>query len=178
MKKRDPYYIYLGGSHCDRRSWRKDFQVVSRQLHAEEGLFLQGIDPFARSINEEDPSTIVSRDVTLLSDPKVSHVVLMSDKPGGLLTTGTACELILARSFGKPVIVITQDNKGWIHPFVRHYSSYIAEDVYQGIRWLINDIQTNGRHGDLAGDNLVVSGYSFLFPDSVPWTRTEDLKHE
>jgi len=163
------YFVYLAGNHKDSSDWRQEFNQYNSGLNIKSEITLIGIDPFKRHIDENESLTIVRRDVAILSDKRLSHVILMSDQGCGMLSTGTACEMILARAMGKPVIVITSGTDKWIHPFTLHFASHIVETITEATLFIRADLAGDKNHGHLTDDLASLSGYDFSSPDIDPF---------
>ena len=162
-------FVYLAGNHQGNGDWRLEFNQYNRELNKKSEITLIGIDPFKRHVNENDSLTIVRRDVAILSDKRLSHVILMSDQGRGMFSTGTACEMILARSMGKPVIVITSGIDKWVHPFTLHFASHIVETITEATLFIREDLAGGKNHGKLSDDLALLSGYDFSSPDIDPF---------
>lgn len=151
MKKRntlpDLVKVYLGGSHEDSGEWRIEFNNLVTSMTVASNTKLYGIDPFERDIDENDNSAIIQHDIALLSDAGLRYVVLQSTDHMGNLSTGTACEMMLAFSWDIPVIIFIepapQGEPVWIHPFSEHFSSFITGNMHDAIQWIIQDLNTH-----------------------------------
>jgi hypothetical protein len=145
--------VYLGGSHLDTTGWRHEFQLVARELARHTGVQMHGIDPFDREIDENDNHAIIRHDLALLRDDRLQFVVLKSLDHKGNLSTGTACEMMLAHSMDKPVIVLVdrppQGEQPWLHPFIEHFASHITDNVSDVVSWIVDHMPGNpGEYGN------------------------------
>ena len=165
----ETHYIYLAGNHKDNGDWRIEFNSYNRKLNQNSSMTLIGIDPFHRQIEENDHLTIVSRDIAILSDVRLSYVVLMSDQGNGMFSTGTSCEMILARSLGKPIVVITSCTDNWIHPFTLHFASHIVSSISEATQLIRTDLSEGKTYGNLTDDLASLSNYKFNAPDIDPF---------
>lgn len=168
------YFVYLGGSHQGDQSWRNDFEQNINLLTQKELFSIVGINPFQRSIDESDSQLIVGRDLTILSDERLRYIILKSSLENGFLSTGTACEMIIARSLGKPVIVltdkVTKSGTTFVHPFTSHFASYVTNSIIDIVKYLIADIHSPKDHGILEED--IANGmqnFKYIEPDSDPF---------
>jgi len=177
MKIKDKYFVYLGGSHRAEGGWRDDFTAIVREQLAGENFTLVGINPFSRNIDETNSYIIVNRDMTILCDERLRYVVLKSVDSSGSLTTGTACEMILARSLNKPVIVLTEkysdEHNPWVHPFTKHFATYVATNMEDAISYIKICIIEDRSVNSLTEDILAVNKYSFDSPDINPFDATK-----
>lgn len=169
-------FIYLGGNHNDTSSWRKDFQVKINSITQNSPHRVFCVDPFYRDIDESNSDEIVARDIAILSDSRLNYVLLKSLDSFGSLSTGTASEMIIARSLGKPVVVLiepTQEDKDeWTHPFIEKFATYITRDMDDAVKWIHEDIQTVSDHGELQDTiTTLTDGYNF------PLDKYHPFKH-
>lgn len=177
---RKKYYIYLGGNHLDSTPWRDEFNLKAKEFTAEENFEIIGIDPMKRNI-DETTENIVSRDTLIITDPRVSHIVLMSMASGALLGAGMAYENMIAIHFGKPVIVIGEPKKNkiyprsgkkfenWYHPFVEYFSTAIVPDISSALEWIINDIRCPNKKINLEEKLRTSAGFNFSNDDIIPF---------
>lgn len=111
-----------------------------------------GVSPFERDIDEENNKAIVAHDLGILLGNNLKYVLLKSVDDSGNLSTGTACEMMVAQTLGKPVVVLVEeghaDKKRRIHPFTEHYASYVADNIRDAVRWIADDVRTNGGLAD------------------------------
>jgi hypothetical protein len=161
------YHIYLAGNHKDSSSWRDDFQSKINTVTRISPYEIFCIDPFYRNIDEKNSDEIVSRDIAIISDHRLNYVLLKSLDSFGSLSTGTASEMIIARSLGKPVIVLLEPLKNgedeWIHPFIEKFAVYITRNTDDAIKWIDKDIQNGTCHGTLQ-DIIVSLTEDYIFP--------------
>ena len=177
------FYVYLGGSHQDNSNWMLEFEKTSAELQSKyNGISIKGINPFDRNIDETDNQSIVKRDIKILQDRRLTHVILKSHSPGAILSTGTASECMIANYLAKPIIVIGEPaiNKEhtrngvislkWFHPFVEYFADVIVEDINGAIEWICNDIispkKTTGLESHI---NDISSNYYFSVDDINPF---------
>ena len=168
------FHIYLGGSHKDSSSWRSDFEKKINDTTQNSLYKIVCINPFYRDIDENNSDEIVSRDIAILSDSRLNYVLLKSVDCYGSLSTGTASEMIIARSLGKPVIVlfepIKDGAKEWVHPFSAKFSTFFTRDIDEAIQWICNDIQSGIDHGNLQKTIAsLTKGYKFPLDEYHPF---------
>ena len=140
MNKTVTAQVYLGGSHLDATGWRHEFQRIAREVARHTGVRVQGVDPFDRKIDESDNKAIIRHDLALLHDDGLQFVLLKSLDHKGNLSTGTACEMMLAHSMAKPVVVLIDktppDEQLWTHPFIEHFADHITDNVRNAVSWI------------------------------------------
>lgn len=162
-------YVYLGGSHKDTSNWRVEFQHEVDRLTNKIENKIVCVDPFKRDIDEKSQHTIVSRDLTILSDERLTHIVLMSDVGGGVLSTGASCELILSRHLEKPVVVVSLSGNDWIHPFVLYFANYVTSNIKDAAQWIVEDKQSEREHTCLDDACKAIATFRFDMPDESPF---------
>ena len=156
------FYVYLGGSHKDNSNWMRDFEKASINLQAKyNGISIKGVNPFDRNIDETDNKAIVKRDLKILQDSRLTHVILKSQSQGAMLSTGTASECIIASYLAKPIIVIGEPevnklhtrngtvSSSWYHPFVEYFANVIVKDINEAIEWICLDIISPNKRTNL-----------------------------
>jgi hypothetical protein len=146
-------FIYLGGSHTDDSSWMNDFIEECAKISNLGKLSIRPINPFNRFIDESDNYSIVKRDLAILQDDRLTHIVIKSTSAGSILSTGASCECIIASYLSKPIIIISEPAKNkklpnskqlsndWHHPFVEYFSDIIVTNIHEAIKWICHDIE-------------------------------------
>lgn len=175
-------FIYLGGNHQDSTPWRKEFADIinNRARKFTHNIFC--IDPFHRQIDENDASEIVSRDIKILMDSRLKYVLLKSTDSNGSLSTGTASEMIIARSLGKPVVILVtppkQNEELWTHPFVKQFANHVATDMQGAADWILHDLHSNIIHENLQDTIEKLTKY-YTFPADTyhPFRKTIQKQH-
>lgn len=141
-------YIYLGGNHRESENWRRDFQLLADNICGPGKI--KGIDPFERNIDESDHKQIVERDIGIILDPRVTHVILQSVSHGAELTTGSACEFMVAATINKPTIILCDKRKLqkpiWTHPFILYFATAVVESLEEAIQVIkLKNLPTQGK---------------------------------
>lgn len=134
--------IYLAGSFDNDIDWRNNFRIKLKNKFKDEVI---GISPFERQLNENNPLDKVGHDMFCVQNSDLILVNAIKSK----ITMGTAQEIILAKYWNKPVIIITDEESGikfpqrmskngvemknYIHPFAFNFSDTIVDDYEKAI---------------------------------------------
>lgn len=101
---------------------------------------------------------------------------------------GTAQEMVLAKSFQKPLISIVPKNthhrrtnvtfqgvitEDWIHPFLSVASDFIAEDIKESIAWMQEFLENPKPIKDLSVFDEKISSFEKELPDIVKSYREQ-----
>lgn len=129
--------IYLAGSFTDESNWRES---ISRKLEEKFGENVIAIDPFKREVDENNPRVKIGHDLYCVKNCDCVFVNAINSK----VTMGTAQEIILAKYWGKFVIIVADDKAGitfkkrtsktgvemknYIHPFADNFCDYITNN--------------------------------------------------
>jgi hypothetical protein len=131
--------------------WRSEYTAVFGRIADAEI-----ISPEDDSLDESQPIIVFGHDCSLIQQADVL-VINASTKLG----VGTAQEMLIAKYFNKPVVVVLPKNthhrrsdltisagavKDWIHPFVFSTSDAIVESVEEAANWLAQYIEFPKRH--------------------------------
>lgn len=139
MMEKQEIKVYLGGYHLDNTGWREEFHRLAA-VEQTGRVSIRGVDPFKRQIDELDNRAIIKHDLKILSDEELRFLVLKSLDHKGNLSTGTACEMMLAYFMNKRVVVLVEQTpeseQPWIHPFVERYADYITDSLVDVVQWI------------------------------------------
>jgi hypothetical protein len=121
------------------------------------------------------PELVVGHDLWLIKNSDIV-IVHATSKIGA----GTAQEMVLAKSFKKPLISILPKNThhrrsnvvfhdvtiaDWIHPFISVASDFIAEDIEEGIAWIQKFLENPKEMKTLAVFDKAISSFEEELPD-------------
>lgn len=141
MKK----YVYLAGSFSDESNWRDNFKELLAKRFGEE---ISAFNPFERKIDENDVRVKIGHDLYCVKN----CTILLVNAIGSTITLGTAHELLLAKHWNKPVIIVADDDAGirfdqrvsktgvvmkcYVHPFAANFADKIVETYEEALVWI------------------------------------------
>jgi nucleoside 2-deoxyribosyltransferase len=159
--------IYLAGSFDNDIDWRNDFSI---KLANKFGNKVIGINQFHRKVEESNPKIKIGHDMFCVKNSDLIVVNAIKSK----ITMGTAQEIILAKYWNKPVIMVIDENSGikfkerisptgiliknYIHPFADNFCDAITDDYDKAIE-LIHDF--------LSGKKTIKSFKDTLLPGEI-----------
>ena len=130
------------------------------------------------------PELVVGHDLWLIKNANIVIVHAVSK-----IGAGTAQEMVLAKSFGKPLISIVPKNThhrrsnivfhdvtitDWIHPFIAVASDYVAEDIEQGIAWIQEFLENPKQIKTIAVFDEAITSFESELPEIVESYRKLD----
>ncbi len=158
--------------------WKTEY-VEKISLAIPEAQFLHG-DLISDNVG---PELVVGHDLWLIKNADIVIVHAVSK-----IGAGTAQEMVLAKSFGKPLIsIVPKDThhrrsnvvfhnvtiEDWIHPFIAEASDYVAENIETGIAW-IQDYLTHPKEiKNLAVFDEAISTFEKNLPEVLTSYRNQ-----
>ncbi len=121
------------------------------------------------------PELVVGHDLWLIKNADIVIVQAVSK-----IGAGTAQEMVLAKSFCKPLISLVPKNthhrksnvvfhdvviEDWIHPFIAVSSDFIAQNLEEGIVWIQDFLENPKAIKTMAVFDEVVSLFEKSLPD-------------
>ncbi len=123
------------------------------------------------------PELVVGHDLWLIKNADIVIVHAISK-----IGAGTAQEIVLAKSFNKPVIsIVPKDThhrksyvvfhnvtiEDWIHPFIAVSSDYVAQDIEEGITWIQDYLLHPKEIKTMAVFDKAISSFEKELPDTL-----------